>query len=130
MRKISKNIGGALLIVPFFFLILFCCCVEEKANAFDQHATAEHHQELEQSHHSERDHHQHSEETDECLCPKHLIFFSAQSANTDFYPSLSHVLAKSFLVNLRLESTVLLSSLANQSHGPPPQVHLDQDSPP
>lgn len=129
MKKIHKKIISAILPIPLFLAITFCCCLDEKAFADETHlsSSAEHHNheshELEKSEHSEHQNHSHGD--DECSCPKHLSFLSAQSADITFDSTFSQMLAKNFMANLRFENIVLLVSLSNQSQGPPLLDHRD-----
>ena len=127
MEKASKRIASALLTIPFFFVITFCCCLEKDADASIEHASMEHHQELEKSDQHSEPQHQHSEDQDECSCPKHLSFLSEQPF--DITPDLSsfQLLAKNSLTVPPLQ-IVLLSSSSLHSQGPPWQDHRDQIS--
>lgn len=130
MKRIHKKIIGALLPIPLLLAITFCCCLDENVSATesDSSFSTEHHQGLEKSDHSEHQHDSQGEH--ECTCPKHLNFLSAQSADIVFDSSLSQMLAKNFMVNLRLDNIVLFSSSSNHSQGPPLQDHSDHVSPP
>ena len=125
MIKIHKKIISGLLPIPFLFVITVCCCLDENVSAAESNSTssAEHHQELEKIDHSEHQHDSQGEH--ECACPKHLSFLSAQSADIIFNASLSQLLAKNFMTNLRFENPVLLALLSNHSQGPPLLDHRD-----
>ena len=117
MKNLHKKIIGVFLPIPFLFAIIFCCCLERDASADESvsHFDTEH-----QHHHSQGDH--------ECTCPKHLSFLSVQSADIVFDSTVSQMLAKNFMVNLRLDNIVFIASLSNHSQGPPLQDHLDHVS--
>lgn len=128
MKRIHKKIIGALLPIPLLLVITFCCCLDGNVSAAesDTGLSTEHHQGLEKSDHSEHQHDSQGEH--ECACPKHLSFLFAQSAEMVFDSSLSQMLAKNFMVNLRLDNIVLLSSLSNHSQGPPLHDNADRVS--
>ena len=131
MKRLDKKILSAILPIPFFLVITFCCCLDGKAIAEETQSTHDHASHdhathtVEKSQHSE---HQHSDANHECSCPKHLSFLSAQSINFVFDAPVSQLLAKDFMVNLWLDNTILLSSLAKQSQGPPQQDASVQSS--
>lgn len=128
MKRIHKKIIGVSLPIPLLLVITFCCCLDENVSAAesDSSFSTEHHQGLEKSSHSEHQHDSQGEH--ECTCPGHLSFLSAQSADMVFDSSLSQMLARNFMVNLRLDNIVLLSSLSNHSQGPPLQDSADHVS--
>ena len=130
MKRLHKKIVSAFLLIPLLFVITVCCCLDEKVLAAesDSSFSTEHHHgshELEKVDHTE--HQNHAEGDHECVCPKHLSFLSAQSVDLAFN-SVSQLLAKDFMANLRIENIVLLASLSNHSQGPPWQEHLDRVS--
>ena len=127
MKKVSKKIISALLTIPFFFVITFCCCLEKDADASIEHASMEHHQELEKSDHHSAPQHQHSEDQDECSCPKHLSFLSEQPFDISLDLSSFQLLAKNILALPSFE-IIFLSSSSLHALGPPGQDHRDKVS--
>lgn len=129
MTRIHKKIISVLLPAPFVFAITFCCCLDVSAEEPPATFSTEHRQEtheLEKAHHHEHQNHSHGE-GQECFCPKHLSFLSAQSVDAALV-SASPMLAKSFMANLRFENIVFLAALSNHSQGPPREDHLDHVS--